>query len=152
MRQKTPGEKGATPPQQTNEPTPPRETNDSNTEGTIIRRVKATTGKRKAKTRQRPGPNRPPEKTESPHRGEESEHSQLASTQQNLADATAGRDEFRETFLAMNLARPTQDHYATRSSCTRKIIAHQCRVCQVAFKLKARLREHTSKYHTHRTD
>jgi hypothetical protein len=127
-------------PQRTNGPAPPEDTGDDKTEDAVIRRVTATTGKRKAGTKQRPGPNRPPEKTESPRRGEEPEHSQIASTQQNLADAAAGRDEFRKTFLAMNLARPTQDHYATRSSCTRKIIAHQCRVCQVAFKLKARLR------------
>ena len=142
-------------PQRKDGPAPPWDTDgdkSDKTEDAVIRRVTATTGKRKAETKQRPEPNRPPENTESPRRGEEPEHSQIASTQQNLADAAAGRDEFRETFLAMNLARPTQDHYATRSSCTRKIIAHQCRVCQVAFKLKTRLREHTSKYHTRRKD
>ncbi len=139
-------------PQRKDRPAIPWGTDGDKPEDAVIRRVTATTGMRKSETKQRPEPNRPPENTESPRRGEEPEHSQIASTQQNLADAAAGRDEFRETFLAMNLARPTQDHYATRSSCTKKIIAHQCKVCQVAFKLKTRLREHTSKYHTQRND
>jgi hypothetical protein len=64
---------------------------------------------------------------------------------------TTDRDEFKEAFLAMNLARPTQGHYATRSSCTRYIIAHQCGVCQVAFKFKSNLKAHKNEHHNKKT-
>ena len=47
----------------------------------------------------------------------------------------------------MNLGRPTQGHYATSSSCTRKIIAHQCGKCQVAFKLKSNLEAHKREHY-----
>ena len=122
-----------------------------------VRRVKITAQRRRITTErqrkrddQRPGPNRPPEPSGPPGRGGV-EPTQNAQTQLNHAGNGDGQDEFKVKFRAMNLARPTQSNYATRSSCTRYMVAYQCGVCQVAFKYKANLKAHRDSQHNQST-
>ena len=90
--------------------------------------------------KQRPQPKRPPEIAEPPEikRGDDNRIAE----EQNQNKPVVYYDGFKEKFRTMNLARPTQDHYAMRSSCTRKVIAYQCKRCQVAFNNRPALEKH----------
>ena len=69
-------------------------------------------------------------------------------TQRDRNDDENNNDEFKQQFKELNLSRPTQHRYATRSSTdTIRMIAYQCGTCQVAFKYRANLRAHRLTQH-----
>ncbi len=103
-------------------------------------------GRKKPKT-QRPRPNRPPE---TPRTTEQTnaDPAQETQTQRNSNDDGNNNDEFRRRSRELNLSRPTRHRYATRSNTdTIRMIAYQCRTCQVAFKYRTDLRTHRREQH-----
>ena len=69
-------------------------------------------------------------------------------TQRDRNDNGNNNDEFRQKFRELNLSRPTQHRYATRSNTdTIRMIAYQCGTCQVAFKYRTNLRAHRLTQH-----
>jgi len=69
-------------------------------------------------------------------------------TQRDRHSDESNNNEFKRQFRELNLSRPTQHKYATRSSTnTIRMIAYQCGTCQVAFQRRADLRTHKLTQH-----
>ena len=98
----------------------------------IKQRKEIATEKQRMTAKQRPQPKRPLEIAEPPEK-KRGDNNRIAE-EQNRNKPVVYYDGFKDKFQTMNLARPTQDQCATRSSCTQNVIAYQCKRCQVAFK------------------